>query len=85
VQKTFYQLYNFYFCSYGDNPKLHKAVQDKKHFKLLLGISIGVLVLLLLVFIGSLLLMRNLRRKAFQQNQDDKGLYAHRFHLVLFM
>ncbi|KAG2666260.1 hypothetical protein I3760_15G049300 [Carya illinoinensis] len=26
---------------YGDNPKLHKGAQNKKHFKLILGISIG--------------------------------------------
>ncbi|KAK4597780.1 hypothetical protein RGQ29_015341 [Quercus rubra] len=56
---------------YGDNPQLHKEVQDKKHFKLILGISIGVLVILSVLFVGSLLLMRNRLRKAFQQQKSD--------------
>ena len=80
-----FDCYIIFFCSYGDNPQLHKEVQDKKHFKLILGISIGVLVILSVLFVGSLLLMRNRLRKAFQQQKSDsKGLYANKFHLVLF-
>ncbi|XP_041011105.1 probable LRR receptor-like serine/threonine-protein kinase At1g67720 isoform X2 [Juglans microcarpa x Juglans regia] len=55
---------------YGDNPKLHKGEQNKKHFKLILGISIGVLVILSVLFLGSLLFMRSFRRKTYQKKSD---------------
>ncbi|KAF3431128.1 hypothetical protein FNV43_RR25858 [Rhamnella rubrinervis] len=57
---------------YDDNPRLHKGTKSKNHVKLLVGISIGVLVLVLVLFIGSLLLLRNLRKKASPQNHDIK-------------
>lgn len=57
--------------SYDDNPGLHK--RNKKHFPLILGISIGVLVILLVLFLASLVLLRYLRRKASQQKSDEKG------------
>ncbi|XP_054806088.1 probable LRR receptor-like serine/threonine-protein kinase At1g67720 isoform X2 [Prosopis cineraria] len=46
--------------NYDGNPGLHRGT--KKHFKLILGSSIGVLVILLILFLGSLMLMHNLRR-----------------------
>ncbi|XP_075658369.1 putative LRR receptor-like serine/threonine-protein kinase At1g67720 isoform X1 [Castanea sativa] len=56
---------------YGDNPQLHKEVQDKKHFKLILGISVGVLAILSILLVGSLLLICNRQRKTFQQQKSD--------------
>ncbi|XP_062157849.1 probable LRR receptor-like serine/threonine-protein kinase At1g67720 isoform X1 [Alnus glutinosa] len=58
---------------YEDNPKLRKAALNKKHFKLILGVSIGALGILSILFIGSLLLMHYLRRKACQKKKDEKG------------
>ncbi|KAG2707985.1 hypothetical protein I3760_05G171400 [Carya illinoinensis] len=58
---------------YGDNPKLRKGAQNRKHFKLILGISIGVLVILSVLFLGSLLFMRIFRRKMYQEESDAKG------------
>jgi len=40
---------------------------------LILGISIGVLVILSILFLASLVLLRYLRRKASQQKSDEKG------------
>lgn len=63
---------NIYFLfSYGDNPGLHK--RNKKHFQLMLGISLGVLGILLILFLASLALLHNLRRKASQKKNDEKG------------
>ncbi|KAJ1392884.1 Serine-threonine/tyrosine-protein kinase, catalytic domain, partial [Sesbania bispinosa] len=58
--------------NYDDNPGLHRG--NKKHFQLMLGISIGVLVILLILFLASLVLLCNLRRKASQQKHDEKGI-----------
>ncbi|KAI5406222.1 probable LRR receptor-like serine/threonine-protein kinase At1g67720 isoform X2 [Lathyrus oleraceus] len=57
---------------YDDNPELHR--KSKKHFQLIIGVSIGVLVILLVLFIGSLLLLHYLRRKASQKKSDEKGI-----------
>ncbi|KAI9125733.1 hypothetical protein K1719_003151 [Acacia pycnantha] len=57
--------------SYDGNPGLHKGT--KKPFKLILGISIGALVILAILFLGSLVLMHNLR-KASQQKCDENGI-----------
>lgn len=57
---------------YDNNPGLHK--RSKKHFPLIVGISIGVLVILLVMFLASLVLLRYLRRKASQQKSDEKAI-----------
>ncbi|CAI8598127.1 unnamed protein product [Vicia faba] len=57
---------------YEYNPELYK--KSKKHFQLIIGVSIGVLVILLVLFIGSLLLLHYLRRKASQKKSDEKAL-----------
>ncbi|KAL5171176.1 putative LRR receptor-like serine/threonine-protein kinase [Glycine soja] len=57
---------------FDDNPELHKG--NKKHFQLMLGISIGVLVILLILFLTSLVLLLILRRKTSQQKRDEKGV-----------
>ncbi|KAH1226838.1 putative LRR receptor-like serine/threonine-protein kinase [Glycine soja] len=58
--------------NFDDNPELHKG--NKKHFQLMLGISIGVLVILLILFLTSLVLLLILRRKTSQQKRDEKGV-----------
>ncbi|KAK7319082.1 hypothetical protein RJT34_03795 [Clitoria ternatea] len=58
--------------NYDGNPGLYKG--KKKHFKLVVGISIGVLVILLILFLGSLVLLLNTRRKAFLQKREEEGI-----------
>ncbi|XP_057430165.1 probable LRR receptor-like serine/threonine-protein kinase At1g67720 [Lotus japonicus] len=58
--------------NYDNNPGLHRG--NKKHFKLMLAISIGVLVILLILFLASLVLLCNLRRKTSQQKRDENGI-----------
>ncbi|KAG5090253.1 hypothetical protein AAZX31_18G010800 [Glycine max] len=58
--------------NFDDNPELHKG--NKKHFQLMLGISIGVLAVLLILFLTSLVLLLNLRRKTSRQKCDEKGI-----------
>nr|XP_024933862.2 probable LRR receptor-like serine/threonine-protein kinase At1g67720 isoform X2 [Ziziphus jujuba var. spinosa] len=58
---------------YEDNPSLHKGTQSKNHVKLLVGTSVGVLVLVSVLFLGSLLLFRNIRKKASHGKGDEKG------------
>lgn len=50
-------------CRYDGNVELYKSERDKVHSKLILGVSLGVLVLLVILLLGSLLLLRKLRRK----------------------
>ncbi|KAJ1392441.1 Serine-threonine/tyrosine-protein kinase, catalytic domain [Sesbania bispinosa] len=58
--------------NYDGNPGLYRG--SKKHFKLILGISIGVLVILLILFLGSLVLLHNMRRKTSHQKHEEKGI-----------
>ncbi|KAJ7957641.1 Mitogen-activated protein kinase kinase kinase [Quillaja saponaria] len=58
--------------NYEGNPSLHRGTKDKVHFQLILGTSIGVLAILSVLFLGSLVLFHNLRRKKSQQKGDDK-------------
>ncbi|KAL1328541.1 hypothetical protein AAHE18_13G380300 [Arachis hypogaea] len=58
--------------NYDGNIGLHRG--SKKHFKLILGISIGVLAILLLLFIGTLLLLLQRRKSRTRQ----KGVSAHK-------
>ncbi|KAL9328899.1 hypothetical protein ACSQ67_003902 [Phaseolus vulgaris] len=54
------------------NPGLYRG--NKKHFKMVVGISIGVLVILLILFLVSLVLLLNTRRKASQKKREEKGI-----------
>ncbi|KAL5552697.1 hypothetical protein UlMin_040098 [Ulmus minor] len=49
---------------YQDNPELRKEARNKKHFKLLVGTLVGVILLLTFLFVSSFFLWRKLRRKA---------------------
>jgi len=69
-QLVLYQEWNsiFTFCSsFEGNPGLYRG--NKKHFKMVVGISIGVLVILLILFLVSLVLLLNTRRKASQKKR----------------
>ncbi|KAK1577816.1 hypothetical protein Q3G72_025094 [Acer saccharum] len=55
---------------YENNPELHKR---KMRFKLILGSSIGVLAILLVLFLGSLYLLHNFRRKILNLKNNEKG------------
>ncbi|KAB2041880.1 hypothetical protein ES319_D02G178400v1 [Gossypium barbadense] len=59
--------------NYEGNPGLHNEAQRKLRFKLILGASIGVLAVLLILFLGSLILLRNFRRKMSHQKCDENG------------
>ncbi|KAL9353168.1 hypothetical protein Peur_055848 [Populus x canadensis] len=59
--------------NYEHNPGLHKEAGKKKHSKLILGVSIGILAALLVVLIGSLLFLRNLQRKTSHQKTAVQG------------
>lgn len=61
-------------CRYENNPRLHNRTKSKNHVKLLVGTSVGVLVLVLVLFMGSLLLLRNFRRRASQEKDVVKGI-----------
>ncbi|CAK7332431.1 unnamed protein product, partial [Dovyalis caffra] len=63
--------------NYEHNPGLHKEAGKKMHSKLIVGMSIGILAALLVVLIGSLLFLRNLRRKASHQKSDAQGNSMH--------
>ncbi|KAK2972202.1 hypothetical protein RJ640_030747, partial [Escallonia rubra] len=59
---------------YEGNPGLKRGAKHKIHSALILGTSIGALVLLFLLFSGSLLILRYIRYKASHQRNDDKGM-----------
>lgn len=46
------------------------------HLRLIVGISIGTIAGLLVVVIGSLLFLRNLKRKTSHQKNEVQGLYT---------
>ncbi|KAH0991802.1 hypothetical protein GBA52_003285 [Prunus armeniaca] len=56
-----------------DNLRLHKGAQKQKHFKLIIGISVGVLAIVSILLIGSLLLLRNLQRRSSHERSNEKG------------
>ncbi|WJX39590.1 hypothetical protein P8452_27113 [Trifolium repens] len=64
---------------YDDNPRLHK--KNKKHFQLIIGTAIGVLVILLVLFLASLVLLHYLRKKALQKRSDEKGISGRSKHI----
>lgn len=63
--------------NYEGNAGLRNEAQRKMRLKLILGTSIGVLAVLLVLFLGSLVLFRNLRRKMSHQKCDENGHALH--------
>ncbi|KAK6242211.1 hypothetical protein SCA6_007600 [Theobroma cacao] len=63
--------------NYEGNPGLRNEAQRKMRLKLILGTSIGVLAVLLVLFLGSLVLFRNLRRKMSHPKCDENGHALH--------
>lgn len=63
--------------NFEDNPGLHKGAQGKTRFKLILGASIGILALIILLFLGILLFLRNMRGKMSQKKNNEKGESLH--------
>ncbi|GMI75081.1 hypothetical protein like AT1G67720 [Hibiscus trionum] len=63
--------------NYEGNHGLRNEAQRKLHFKLILGASIGVLAVLLILFLASLLLFRNSRRKMSHRKCDENGTLQH--------
>ncbi|KAB5545212.1 hypothetical protein DKX38_013324 [Salix brachista] len=59
--------------NYEHNPGLHKEAGKKMHLRLIVGISIGTIAGLLVVVIGSLLFLRNLKRKTSHQKNEVQG------------
>ncbi|CAI0426034.1 unnamed protein product [Linum tenue] len=57
--------------NYEHNPGLHKEAKKKMHFKLVLGISIGILAALLLLLLGSLVYLLHHRRKNTIQKTNE--------------
>ncbi|KAF8408365.1 hypothetical protein HHK36_007514 [Tetracentron sinense] len=58
--------------NYDGNPELIQGTQHKKNFKLILGTSVGAFVIFVVFLLGSLLLLRNLRRKASHEKSSEK-------------
>lgn len=58
---------------YGNNIGLHGHSRKKMQFRWILGASIGVFAVLILLLLGSLLLLHNLRRRKSHQKSNDKG------------
>ncbi|CAH1414900.1 unnamed protein product [Lactuca virosa] len=58
---------------YEGNHGLHRNTKHKSHYKLILGISVGILAVLFILFLGSLLLLRHFRTKTPSQRSDDKA------------
>ncbi|KAJ6318881.1 hypothetical protein OIU76_014273 [Salix suchowensis] len=59
--------------NYEHNPGLHKEAGKKMRLRLIVGISIGTIAGLLVVVIGSLLFLRNLKRKTSHQKNEVQG------------
>ncbi|CAN0896353.1 Probable LRR receptor-like serine/threonine-protein kinase At1g67720 [Linum grandiflorum] len=59
--------------NYEHNPGLHKEAEKKLHFRLVLGISIGVLAALTLLLLASLVFLQRLRRKNNRQTTNEQG------------
>ncbi|KVH95694.1 Concanavalin A-like lectin/glucanase, subgroup [Cynara cardunculus var. scolymus] len=63
---------------YEGNHGLRRHAKQKSRYKVILGISVGILAVLFILFLGSLLLLRYFRRKAPTQRRDDKGAISSR-------
>ncbi|XP_071693240.1 probable LRR receptor-like serine/threonine-protein kinase At1g67720 [Rutidosis leptorrhynchoides] len=71
---------NFFYA--GGNHGLHKHEKKKSHFKVIFGISVGILAVLFILFIGSLLLLRHFRKKAPTQRIEEKGAISSRRSMI---
>ncbi|KAF8413760.1 hypothetical protein HHK36_001753 [Tetracentron sinense] len=58
--------------NYDWNPDLILRKQHKQNFKLILGTSVGAFVIFVVLLLGSLLQLRNLRRKTSQEKNSEK-------------
>ncbi|XP_068327246.1 probable LRR receptor-like serine/threonine-protein kinase At1g67720 isoform X1 [Pyrus communis] len=58
---------------YEYNLGLRKGERKQKHFKLIIGISVGVVATVSLLLLGTLLILRNLQRKSSFQRSNGKG------------
>ncbi|KAF8040720.1 hypothetical protein BT93_B2830 [Corymbia citriodora subsp. variegata] len=58
---------------YGGNIGLHGNSRKKMQVRWILGASIGVFAVMILLLLGSLLLLHNLRRRRSRQKSNDKG------------
>ncbi|XP_050132862.1 probable LRR receptor-like serine/threonine-protein kinase At1g67720 isoform X2 [Malus sylvestris] len=58
---------------YEYNIGLRKRERKQKHFKLIIGISVGVVATVSLLLLGTLLILRNLQRKSSFQRSNGKG------------
>ncbi|KAB2609863.1 LRR receptor-like serine/threonine-protein kinase [Pyrus ussuriensis x Pyrus communis] len=58
---------------YEYNLGLRKGERKQKHFKLIIGISVGVVAIVSLLLLGTLLILRNRRRKSSLQRSNGKG------------
>ncbi|GAB4840533.1 hypothetical protein Ancab_021302 [Ancistrocladus abbreviatus] len=63
--------------NFEGNPKLTREGQRGARFKLIVGCSVAALAVLIFIFLGSLLLLRNWRRKASPQKNYDGGNSFH--------
>ncbi|KAL8267096.1 hypothetical protein R6Q59_004440 [Mikania micrantha] len=66
---------------YEGNHGLHKHGNKKSHYKLILGISVGILAVLFILFLGSLLALRYFRKRARTQ-KSDKGAISSRKSVI---
>ncbi|KAG5520724.1 hypothetical protein RHGRI_033337 [Rhododendron griersonianum] len=56
--------------NYKGNPGLSQKGKHKAHYTMILGISIGILAIIAFLLLGSLLLLRYLRKKSYQRNES---------------
>ncbi|KAE8716582.1 putative LRR receptor-like serine/threonine-protein kinase [Hibiscus syriacus] len=63
--------------NYEGNPGLRNEAQRKLRFKLILGASIGVLAVLLILFLASLILLSNFRRRMSPRKRDENARGGH--------
>lgn len=73
----FPKLYQEHFCRYEGNVHLKRAGKNKAHHRLVLAVSVGVLAVLFVLFVGSLLLLHYIRRKTSKQKSENKGKVSH--------
>lgn len=73
----YYKLYQEHFCRYEGNVHLKRAGKNKAHHRLILAVSVGVLAVLFVLFVGSLLLLHYIRRKTSKQKSENKGKISH--------
>ncbi|WCJ38650.1 Leucine-rich repeat protein kinase family protein [Euphorbia peplus] len=58
---------------YAHNPRLRTEKAKKMHFELIVGISIGILVVLLVLVVGSLVYLHQIRKKTLHHKKSEQG------------